>query len=1495
MAGDTKDVELRIRARDYSQQTLEKLTETLAQLVKAQDAQLQAAKKGESSARSLEKSYQALENAGKALIGQAGLVKTFQNQSDALTEVKTRLEAARTAQQAYLNSVAGVEKITKDQRDEMKRLAQEVASTERAQAKLEERMAKTTQRLSDAGISTDNLAAAQQQIVNSVGQVNAALERQDRAMLNLDGDMRALADAERRRNAEAAQRAALDARNAAETKRLADEARAAADQREKQLAVDRTFSEAVRKAEEAAAEATRKEAAARQAQRDALSEAADQAARLQREYAKMAKGGTPAAVPNVSGAIKDIADPLTAQMRTIEGIGNALTAIESKIANASGPIKQFTQSTKELEAAQKSLQAVAGQIDAYAKQMVAVRAARAEVQQQRQALAELSAQARSGTGGPELVTQMNTVQAALKRASITMGEEVTAARVMRDALRAAGIDTRDLAAANDTLIATANRTKSAVDGLGTVYQKYGAEIEKAGQAQKMKWFDGGRTTLSWIQRIRGEILGITTAYIGLQAGINLAASAVDAYRKDQTIQTRLSQVVGNDTKKVADEMDYLRGVADKLGLEFETSALSYSKFAIAAKSTGTDLQTTRFIFEGLAQASTAARLSSEEFERVLKAVEQMLSKGTISAEELKGQLGDALPGAIATMAKSMNIEIGTLLKQMEQGQVSAEYIVDFARQLKKDSADAVGNAEKSFEATNNRLKNSIYDFQKAIAKSGFIDAYSDFLKKLTEVLSSDQGRQLAQTLSDGFTAVVQILQWCAENMDTLKMATAAFIGLNIFGFLGRVVANFAIFRAEVVGVYQAVGGLLGLMRGVLPAFGAAAGAAGTIAGAATGAAGAVGLLTTALKIMGRSIPLIGAALTAYEVYKLLAGDKKTADAKKAGADVKKAYLDGFNGTEDPGGTGADGGFKALMKEVEKQQKSADKKLEASNLKGAKADLAERKRLVEEHYAGLKAMADKAGKDDEQRAQAQAAVQKLINTALTAEEKKFYNEQAQRGESAAQKRIKMAEEVAQALERINDDLAKREAEADPNAPFETRRAAALQAISHEYDKLINKVNELARVGNAEQKALAKTAKERIADYVAERQKVEGMKQDRDELQLRERRINEQLQLRTSIQDMLKAQRDAGLITEAEFQAKMIENNNTMAEGVAKAAESFRQLVEAKKALMRPEEYTAAMAQINAVLARNSAANQNSAQQLAFAQQTQTRLMDEYQRKQAQIRAEEEAGILTVRQATDQQAALNNEYRNKIIAQAEEVKGLAMAAMTPENREAMLALIGQMDVLIAKTNDARTGFTWLDQTIVQAGTNAVNGAFDAMVNSLNEMVTSQKSVAQGFVDMGRQAALFFAQFMRDIALAIIRQQLFNALKNSGNPILAAIGAAGGASNTVGSRHNGGVVNGAGNSRRVDPSVFAGAPRFHEGGLPGLQHNEVATILQKGEEVLTREDPRNVLNGGASGGGASPKFVLVDDRSRVAEAMQSADGERAILVNIQKNLPTLRSWLK
>ena len=53
-----------------------------------------------------------------------------------------------------------------------------------------------------------------------------------------------------------------------------------------------------------------------------------------------------------------------------------------------------------------------------------------------------------------------------------------------------------------------------------------------------------------------------------------------------------------------------------------------------------------------------------------------------------------------------------------------------------------------------------------------------------------------------------------------------------------------------------------------------------------------------------------------------------------------------------------------------------------------------------------------------------------------------------------------------------------------------------------------------------------------------------------------------------------------------------------------------------------------------------------------------------------------------------------------------------------------------------------------------------------------------------------------------------------------------------------------------RAINPAWFIGAPRFHGGGLPGLAPDEYPIIAQQGEEILSKDNPRNILNGGGSG---------------------------------------------
>ncbi|MBK8319218.1 MAG: hypothetical protein IPP59_14055 [Betaproteobacteria bacterium] len=95
-----------------------------------------------------------------------------------------------------------------------------------------------------------------------------------------------------------------------------------------------------------------------------------------------------------------------------------------------------------------------------------------------------------------------------------------------------------------------------------------------------------------------------------------------------------------------------------------------------------------------------------------------------------------------------------------------------------------------------------------------------------------------------------------------------------------------------------------------------------------------------------------------------------------------------------------------------------------------------------------------------------------------------------------------------------------------------------------------------------------------------------------------------------------------------------------------------------------------------------------------------------------------------------------------------------------------------------------------------------------------------------------------------------------------------------------------------------MFMGAPKYHTGGIAGLSPNEYPAILQKNEEVLRTDDPRNILNGGGNMPAASPTVQsnvkimnMIDSASVISEGLSTQEGERAIINVIRANRTAIK----
>lgn len=199
---------------------------------------------------------------------------------------------------------------------------------------------------------------------------------------------------------------------------------------------------------------------------------------------------------------------------------------------------------------------------------------------------------------------------------------------------------------------------------------------------------GIATRISTISSMMGQTGFATAAFV---AGFAAAGTAIysfgktllDAGKQVNAFMGQLTAVTGN-VEQSAQMLEKLTGIARQSGQRLQDLGMVYARFTIAANGTGMTMAQVDDAFTSVASAATKLQLSQEQTVGVFRALEQMMSKGTVQAEELRGQLGDRLPGAIAIMSRALGVSTAKLGDMMKKGLVeSADAIPKFIAELKK--------------------------------------------------------------------------------------------------------------------------------------------------------------------------------------------------------------------------------------------------------------------------------------------------------------------------------------------------------------------------------------------------------------------------------------------------------------------------------------------------------------------------------------------------------------------------------------------------------------------------------------------------------------------------------------------------------------------------------------------------------------------------------------------------------------------------------------------
>jgi tape measure domain-containing protein len=194
-------------------------------------------------------------------------------------------------------------------------------------------------------------------------------------------------------------------------------------------------------------------------------------------------------------------------------------------------------------------------------------------------------------------------------------------------------------------------------------------------------------------------------------------------------------------------LDMIKQKAEELSLSFIEAAQGYSQ--LAASTLGTSLESqTEDIFTGVSTAIAARGLGKEQQSRAFLAISQVAAKGRVSLEELNGQLGEALPGALQTAARALGVTSAELIKLVSTGQVTAdEFLPKFADQLALEAGSSVAAAANTATAQLVKFENRLTNIRAELGKG--------ILTPLAAVLPIVNGA--LKILADNMTLVLGIV------------------------------------------------------------------------------------------------------------------------------------------------------------------------------------------------------------------------------------------------------------------------------------------------------------------------------------------------------------------------------------------------------------------------------------------------------------------------------------------------------------------------------------------------------------------------------------------------------------------------------------------------------------------------------------------------------------------------------------------------------------------
>lgn len=277
-----------------------------------------------------------------------------------------------------------------------------------------------------------------------------------------------------------------------------------------------------------------------------------------------------------------------------------------------------------------------------------------------------------------------------------------------------------------------------------------------------------------IGSIWGPVGALAGGTIGAQVGMfrqQIGASAEYSAQIDK-LNIALRSVAGSAKEYEAAQLA-INSVSVSLNIPILDATQAFTRLSASVKGAGGKISDAEVVFSGVTNAIKATGGSAEDAQSAILAMSQVFGKGKVSAEELQGQLGERLPGAVTLFAQATGRTLPQLSKDLQNGAVGLNDLMKFVIALnEKYGASSLKMAASSAEA-GARMKVSLDGLSKSVgsivapigaATQDVVARFADMATRslryiglvkdgFSELGAAGRGKDLQQRATDAYGAL----------------------------------------------------------------------------------------------------------------------------------------------------------------------------------------------------------------------------------------------------------------------------------------------------------------------------------------------------------------------------------------------------------------------------------------------------------------------------------------------------------------------------------------------------------------------------------------------------------------------------------------------------------------------------------------------------------------------------------------------------------------------